>query len=189
MYKTEPAGWERTQASDAPALRCGDCGSSDVSTQTEVDRFVYGTGPDAIELSAEIPVHECRTCGFQFTTTEAEQARHSAVCQHLELLTPSKIRALRGLYGFSTEEFARVTRIGLASILRWERGSGMQNAAYDDYLYLLGWTDNMQRLQHRRQQRRGQPEPGKRPVFRTSSPSDVDRQTARDQFKLRPQAA
>ena len=42
-----------------------------------------------------------------------------------------------------------ITRLGAASIARWEAGSLLQNRAYDSLLYLLCFGDNLHRLRRR----------------------------------------
>ena len=91
----------------------------------------------------------CDDCDFEFTGPGAEVARHEAVCRHLGVMTPAEIRDLRGRYGLSRLTFASITRLGAASIARWEAGSLLQNRAYDSLLYLLCFEDNLRRLQSR----------------------------------------
>jgi len=98
---------------------------------------MFGESPDAVELQAEVVVHHCDDCDLQFTDATAEVARHEAVCNHLGMLTPREITAIREHYGLGRAEFSRVTRIGEATLARWERGALIQNPAYDQYLRLI----------------------------------------------------
>ena len=116
---------------------CDLCGSPDLSTELVRDPFIYGTGSEAVELSADIPVHKCVHCDVSYTGEEAEVARHEVVCRHLGLLTPAEIRALRKRYDLSRAAFARLTRFGEATLARWESGEVVQNASSDRYLRLL----------------------------------------------------
>jgi len=128
---------------------CPDCGAAQVSIRQEKQDFIYGVGPDAITLTATVPVRHCGACGFEFTDCEAEQARQQAVCQHLGVMSPTQIRELRELHGYTQAAFAELTRLGEATISRWERGALIQNPAYDNYLYLLSFADNLQRIRER----------------------------------------
>lgn len=140
---------------------CAVCGSEKIQTSMETDKFAYGTGPDAPQLTVQVPVRTCLDCGFQFTDHEAEDARHEAVCRHLGVLTPRQVCELRMRYGFSRAEFARLTRIGEASLARWESGSLIQNGANDQFLRLLFFPENMDRLRHMSQApRMGQTQAG-----------------------------
>lgn len=130
---------------DVP-LECAQCGSSEVETRYELQRFTYGTGPQAVELEAEVPVRYCRACDFSYLDEEAEDIRHETVCRHLGVLTPTQISDLRARYNLSRAEFARLTRLGEATLARWENGIKIQNAAYDCYLRLLFSPDNVARL-------------------------------------------
>jgi putative zinc finger/helix-turn-helix YgiT family protein len=138
---------EKTQPQER--LQCPECGSADVRTRLERQQFPYGQGKDAVELEVVIPVRRCSACGSEYLDDSAETIRHEAVCRHLGALTPEDIRRLRDGYGLSRAEFARLTRLGEATLSRWESGVLVQNAAYDEYLRLLFYADNVRRLQVR----------------------------------------
>ena len=126
--------------------RCGQCGSSRISVRNEVDAFVYGKGADASDLSVTVPVLTCKDCGFQFTDQRAETLRHEAVCSHLGVLSPARIREIRSRAGMTRERFAELTGFGIASLARWETGELIQNASHDRYLRLLEYPENLERL-------------------------------------------
>ncbi|KKL05358.1 hypothetical protein LCGC14_2606830 [marine sediment metagenome] len=132
------------------ALTCPQCDSSSIATRSELDAFIYGEGDKAVQLSAEVPIHRCAECGFEFLTHEAETAQHEAVCRHLGVMTPREIIAIRERYGMSRSEFARLTRLGESTLSRWERGILIQNAANDRYLHLLSYPGNLDRLREPR---------------------------------------
>jgi putative zinc finger/helix-turn-helix YgiT family protein len=132
------------------ALSCPECESTKVVTEVVDHRFAYGQEDSAVELSARIPVRRCEECGDEFLDDEAEDLMHEAICRHLRVMTPSEVRAIRGQSGtLSRAEFARVTRLGEATIGRWERGQLIQNAAYDQFLHLLTFPENVIRLRQR----------------------------------------
>ena len=130
-------------------LTCAACGENNLSRRMEMDEFEYGAGQSVVPLSANVVVFTCNDCDFEFTGPSAEVARHEAVCRHLGIMTPAEIRELRGRYGLSRQSFASITRLGAASIARWETGSFLQNRAYDSLLYLLCFEDNLRRLRIR----------------------------------------
>src|SRR4051812_45108258 len=106
---------------------CPRCKSERIETVIKKDRFRYGEGPHAAELSADVPVRRCAKCKFAWQDAVAFAARHDAICVHLGLLRPSEIRELRkGTYG-SREALSAATGIGVASLARWESGSLMQS--------------------------------------------------------------
>ena len=76
--------------------------------------------------------------------------RHEAVCRHLGVLTPKEIIAIRKSYGMSRAVFARLTGIGEASLARWENGLLIQSPAYDRFLFLLTFPENLERLKSRK---------------------------------------
>jgi transcriptional regulator with XRE-family HTH domain len=126
------------------------CAQSNVRTALEDHQFTYGEGPGGVELTVRVPVRTCDDCGFQFLDEVGEAAKHDAVCRHLGIMTPAEILSIRKRYALSRAEFARLTKIGEASLGRWENALLMQNAALDNFLYLLTFMENIERLQWRR---------------------------------------
>ncbi len=130
-------------------LRCASCGASSVGTEMVVEEFAYGGGEDSVPLRATVPMRTCRECGFQFTDHHAEDARHDAVCRHLGVMTPREVEAVRTRLGMTRAAFAEITRLGEASLARWEKGLLIQNPANDQLLYLLRFPENVERLRSR----------------------------------------
>jgi DNA-binding transcriptional regulator YiaG len=114
-----------------------------------VDRFEYLHGDETVELQANVDVYTCEECGFEFTDSAAEDARHNAVCEFLGVMNPAEVKAVRNQYGFSRTQMASASKIGEASLGRWESGSLIQSGAYDNFLFLLRFTENMMRIQQR----------------------------------------
>jgi DNA-binding transcriptional regulator YiaG len=129
---------------------CPNCTGSQFDTEWRKQSFQYGKPGEAVELVAKVPVHVCRACEFEFTGEEAEEARHEAVCRHLGVLSPRQIVGLRKSYGMSRAEFAELSRVGTASLARWEAAILIQNPANDQLLYLLHYKENVDRLRNRR---------------------------------------
>lgn len=121
----------------AATTQCPNCGSSSLKHETVLNRFPYGAGKDAPQLTALIPVSRCLSCGLEFSGEEAERARDEAIRRHLGLLTPHRIAEVRGRYDLPRATFAEISRIGLATLVRWETGETVQNRAMDLYMRLL----------------------------------------------------
>ena len=131
---------------EAAASRCPSCESQAVSISTKEDRFLYGDGAKAVELVANVPVLTCEDCHSSFVDESGMEARESAIRQHLGLLMPKDIVDLRNKHGMTQKQFAELTKIGVASLARWEAGHLMQSAAYDQYLRLLMDPANLEKL-------------------------------------------
>jgi putative zinc finger/helix-turn-helix YgiT family protein len=131
-------------------IACPACGKNKISTRKEKDSFSYGIGKSAVELTATIPVHRCEECNFEFTGDEADLAKHEAICRYLDVSKPADVMRVRERYGLTQREFARITRIGQASINRWENGQLIQSGAMDQYLYLLTFPENFERIRNRK---------------------------------------
>ncbi len=176
-------------------LVCPSCGSDDISSTQETEVFTYGAGDNAAQLSVTVPVHHCANCGLSYTGDDAEMLRHEAVCAHLGVLSPREIRAIRERYGLSQAEFAEITKIGKASLSRWEGALLIQNQANDNLLFLLQMPENLERLKARAQHG-GKADSGKqgkvipfRGRFRVVRETDIARLTEEAaQFELYPVA-
>lgn len=127
---------------------CADCGSSNVETYEEDYTFAYGIGESIVKLTDRIPIRKCSDCDFSFRDCVADDICHEAVCRHLGVMTPRQIKSLREQYELTQAEFSEVTKLGEATLSRWERGIVIQNEAYDNYLYLLGFTENLERVRN-----------------------------------------
>jgi putative zinc finger/helix-turn-helix YgiT family protein len=130
-------------------LLCPDCGSSKIETSEENHSFTYGHAEDKADLIVKVPVRACSDCGASFLDRVAEDLCHDAVCQHLGVMTPSQIKGLRKLYNLTQAQFRDITKLGEATLSRWERGLVIQNQAYDNYLYLLGFPENLDKIRSR----------------------------------------
>ncbi len=165
---------------------CPNCGSAAVHSEEREHRFPYGCDGGEVELKAIMRVRVCRDCGLSFMDRAGEEACHDAICRYLGVLTPSQIRALRKMYHLNQAKFGEVTGLGQATVSRWERGIVVQNKAYDNYLFLLGFDENLRRIRER-QYRAGndQSQSSSKPVFRNLSMTRtlLVRQKA---FRLRP---
>jgi putative zinc finger/helix-turn-helix YgiT family protein len=133
--------------------QCPSCDGHNVTTTIEEQSFTYGADENAVELKAHVPVHHCADCDIDFTDGFAETLRHAAVCEHLGVMTPDEVVAIRKSYGLTRAEFARITKIGEASLARWETGNLIQNGAYDQFLFLLTFPENFERLRKRTEDR------------------------------------
>lgn len=120
-----------------PFARCPKCDSTRVQAYTVYDTFTYGTAKNTTNLSVELPSYRCSDCKLEFPSEDAERLRYAAVCDHLGLLDPARIAAIRMKYGLSRAKFAAVSRVGTVSLARWECGKVRQGAAMDAYLRLL----------------------------------------------------
>src|SRR5207249_3572020 len=113
----------------SPALldsECPNCGERGIETRFVRDAFKYGSGPKAVTLEAMIPFRRCPKCEFEYTDGEAEDLRHEAVCRHLNVMTPTEVVEIRKSHRLNREQFATKTRIGEASLARWESGQVIQ---------------------------------------------------------------
>ncbi len=131
---------------DAAKYPCPQCGECEISTSIQQDKFVYGSGDSAVELSVDLPVRHCSACDFQFVDSEGEEIQQAAVCQHLGVLPPQDIVDIRKKHGFSRAAFAEITGLGEASLSRWEKGINIQNPGNDRYIRLLEHPEVMERL-------------------------------------------
>lgn len=140
----------KTSSQGESVATCPECGGARIRTETVQHRFPLGDGPSQVELTAKIPLSRCQDCEAEFFDSTAEMLMHDEVCRHLGVMTPAEIHRLRERCGGLTRaEFARVTKLGEATLGRWERGELIQNPANDQLLYLLTFPENLVRLRAR----------------------------------------
>ena len=126
---------------------CPLCGSAAITTSTHPHAFEYGSGDSAVELTVTVPVRRCDDCEFDYLDDVAEGMKHDAVCDHLGVLSPSRIRRIRDDHRLTRARFARISGLGEASLNRWENGLSIQTQANDRYLRLLARRENMRFLE------------------------------------------
>ena len=170
---------------DSEKLVCPECGKTNVSTSMEDYTFDYGSGDGKVELTAVVPVRVCNDCGCKYMDYLADEAQHEAVCKYKKVLSPSQIRSLRSLYNFSQSEFANISKLGEATLSRWERGVVIQNEAYDNYLYLLGFASNLRLIMNRHTSKVEQSSVADLPKFRRIEITD-ELLTKQSNFELHP---
>ena len=131
------------------AACCPGCSSRNVESQMVNTSFPYGEGESSVTLAVTLRAFHCRDCGLEYVDSSAEDLKHKAICRHLGVFSPLEIESIRDKLGMSRARFAQVTKIGEATLGRWERGALIQNAAYDQFLYLLTFPENVVRLLNR----------------------------------------
>jgi putative zinc finger/helix-turn-helix YgiT family protein len=149
----------------ASEIICPECGSKAIEIIEEDYKFTYGAGKEAIEITARVPVTNCKECAGKFLDANAEDICHEHICRHLGVMNPAQIKSLREHYHLSQAEFSHITKLGEATLSRWERGVVIQNQAYDNYLYLLGFLENLERVESRKKSKE-QDSKVSEPVFR-----------------------
>lgn len=180
---------EKKNEAGTEVMHCGRCESKKIETAFEDYAFEYGVGENQVELTALVPVRKCQACGYQFLDEAADVIQHEAVCKHLGVMTPAQVSSLRGLYGLNRAQFAKITKLGEATLARWEKSVLIQNAAYDNYLYLLGWKENLDRIRSRGKETGAkQAMDGNKVVSKFREIEEVSEELARRQseFELQP---
>lgn len=124
---------------------CPCCDTPNARIELSKQQFAYAGKEGEVLLIADVPVLYCPSCQMSFVTADGEQAQHEAVCRHLGRLTPREIKEIRKSLNLSQNDLAARSKIGVASIKRWESGSHIQSAAMDKLLRSLS-----QKAQHRR---------------------------------------
>lgn len=120
------------------SIECEMCGEHSATASGQWQDFDYNDGRKTVALKAYVDVVSCTQCGCSYTTGDAEDARHEAVCRHLGRLTPAEIRRIRSVFNLTQAELSvRLDGVSLASIKRWEAGDCIQGDAFDRRLRSL----------------------------------------------------
>lgn len=59
-------------------VTCPNCSSANVTRRVVRDAFPYGGSADTVQLTADLPVQHCNTCGEEWENDETFRARHEA---------------------------------------------------------------------------------------------------------------
>lgn len=164
---------------------CAECEGSTIRIEWVDDPFTFGSGADAVELTARVPVRICESCGSEFLDDDAYEIRQEAVSKHLGRLTPAQILAVRTQYNLTRAAFADATGLGEATLGRWERGVLTPTVAYDNYLKLLMERQNFAMVCRKAQivSMVGPPRERETRTFRSGLNLDAVR-TAQEVFRL-----
>lgn len=139
-------------ASDADQIvECPSCGSVELSITQETESFQISDSGQPVTLSIPVNVYSCNSCDLSFSTEDSSENKHNAICHYFGVLAPREVRAVREQYEYSQAEFSELSKIGKASLNRWETGLLIQNQANDNLLFLLTFRDNFNRLKNRYQ--------------------------------------
>ncbi len=128
---------------------CIECGGSNLVERMREQSFPYGVPGDQVILTALMPVFTCEDCSYEYFDERGEAARHAAVCRHLGVHTPEEIRKIREGTQLTRAEFCQLSGFGSASLQRWESGVIVPNTSSDRLIFLLQYTDNVERLKRR----------------------------------------
>lgn len=129
---------------DGP-MDCPMCANKDQTKSMEKDSFQYGEDA-SVMIEVEIPVYTCNECNLQYTTYEACDLRHNAVCKYLGVLNPREITEIREANKADVETFANTLRIDKVLLEKYERGALIQGVVLDNCLRLLRYVHNYGRL-------------------------------------------
>ncbi len=137
---------EALQAVSQKPRSCARCGAEAVEAVEHRHTFRYGSGEAAADLTVDLPVRRCKACGVEFLDRQSEAIKLEAICEYLGVLSPAGLRRTRARYGMTQAEFADVTGLGIATVVRWENGSMNHTPAYDRYIRLLESPEVMRQL-------------------------------------------
>jgi putative zinc finger/helix-turn-helix YgiT family protein len=114
---------------------CPGCGEASPWSRVKVPQTQEFRG-EALEVTA--PLRRCSSCGFSLLTTEDATALTQATVATWQekhgLLTASDMTQRRKKLGLSQKGLSEVSRLGSASIKRWESGLVAQTEAHDTVL-------------------------------------------------------
>jgi len=130
----------------SPGRICPVCGSDQLTKRFHTERFSFESGGVAYPVTAAFPTYSCGNCGEQFVSDDGEEARHAAICQAMNRLTPAQIVQLREKLSLSRKAFAELAGFGEASLARWETGIQIQSESNDNLLRLLTNDKNVEEL-------------------------------------------
>jgi putative zinc finger/helix-turn-helix YgiT family protein len=108
-----------------------------MSVRPEVLAYTAKVKHDGVLHAIEIPalrVPRCRSCGELIFDDHVDDQINAALRSHLNLLTPSQIRAARERLQLTQSELAAKLGVAEATISRWEAGALIQSRAVDNLM-------------------------------------------------------
>jgi DNA-binding transcriptional regulator YiaG len=140
-----------TQQTQVPGggERCFFCGSNQVHARKVMDRVQFETIFGMAAKEVHLPALVCAACGQAVIGEEGQELRDQIIAKERRERIAAEILQIRGSTALTRNEWLALTRIGDASLSRWENASLEPNAAYANYLFLLSYRDNLHRLKSR----------------------------------------
>ena len=117
--------------------RCPECGGNIKRTRTVVTTRV---GRRAIPVTGKFLQcqGECREVYFEPGEANEVSRRAAEIARTGDgLLTPQEIRDIRHRHDLTQQQLEQLLNVGPKTVVRWERGTVVQNAATDTLLRLL----------------------------------------------------
>ena len=123
---------------DEKDIVCAICSSEAVKKVRGIFQTTYNQIP--ISLRA-VERYRCTDCGEEFLTPDQAKTISKQVKaiarEHLGLLPPDRIIAIRQQYGLSQERLEALLGLGPKVVTRWENARVLQTKAADDLLRLM----------------------------------------------------
>lgn len=127
---------------------CTRCGELEAN-QTRVETRAQSGAIRGEEITAEMPVRLCTTCGEELSDTALDDAMliasYDVYRERHNLIFPAEISALREKYGLSQKNLALLLGLGEVTVHRYE-GGALAEAAPSNLLRLMNDPANMQRM-------------------------------------------
>jgi len=115
--------------------RCRQCQQETVvPTRIDYPARINYDGRIVSFLAKDISIPICQNCGDKRFTLDVDDQINAALCAHLGLLTPERIRAEIERLGLSQKQVAERLGIAEATLSRWVSKQVIQSRAMDNYL-------------------------------------------------------
>ena len=116
---------------------CPECGGAVKRIRTVVTTRI---GRRTIPVAGKFLRCQGECCEIYFAPGEADEvSRRAAEIARSDhgLLTPQEIRDIRGQHDLTQQQLEQLLNVGPKTVVRWEKGTVVQNAATDTLLRLL----------------------------------------------------
>lgn len=147
-------------------------------TDLVTEEVTIRTALGSFQTTITYPQVVCENCGEAFTDAAGAAVYDGGIENKRKTFVSTQIRQIREATGLSRAEFLAVTKLGDASLTRWETGTGEPTAAYASFLELLRLPENIQRLIAAERDGRGVERPNE------TSPSLVKIETSKISLRL-----
>jgi putative zinc finger/helix-turn-helix YgiT family protein len=114
-------------------------------------RFTYEGRSYSVRIS-QLPVIRCNNCEAVSFDQQALQIIDDAECHRLHLLRPAEIVERREQIALTQRQLAKLLGVGLATLVRWEKGHFRQSRSLDNLLRLVLFHEDCRRILSKEQE-------------------------------------
>ena len=118
--------------------KCPFCDAHGLTAVQKTKTFGYGVGEMQVAVRAQLPYLRCPNCDAEIETEETGRLAEDAGRRALGMMVGKDLKNFRNdVLGLSIRDMSRITGVGTASLIRWEKGKLRPNRSMDLLMMIL----------------------------------------------------